>query len=153
MWTAVFNLIHKRDEKKLAEEFEQSLESAKSLSKKSKSLGKRTQSLGFININRIHPDTTRSPAELVPAEVAPVEEDYPTEGAACAIEQEMSAAGIEQKSSGPADLAPAELGYSTGWDACPAEMGYSTGWDACATEQEISAAGMEHESSTAQSLY
>jgi hypothetical protein len=80
MWTAVLHLIHKPDLKRQAEEFEKSLESAKTLRKKSKSFGKRTQSLGFMNMNRIHPDTTRSPAELVPADLAPAEEDYPKKG-------------------------------------------------------------------------
>ena len=95
MRIAVFHLIYKPDLKGQEEEFEQSLESAKTLRKKSKSFGKRTQSLGFMNTNRIHPDTTRSPAELVPVDLAPAEEDYPTEGADCAIEQEIRAAGIQ----------------------------------------------------------
>ena len=90
MRIAVFHLIYKPDLKGQADEFEQSLEFAKTLRKKSKSFGKRV----FMNINRIHPDTTRSPAELVPTDLAPAEEDYPTAGADCAIEQEMRAAGI-----------------------------------------------------------
>jgi len=96
MRTAVFHLIYKPDLKGQAEEFQQSLESAKTLLKKSISFGKRTQSLGFMNINSIHPDTTRSRAELVfLTDLAPTEEDYPTEWATYAIEEEMRPPGIQ----------------------------------------------------------